>query len=434
MQFKQAAVAYFAPVFFVMASVAAWPSAAVASGFALIEQSGSGLGNAYAGVTASAEDASTIFFNPAGMASLHGKQFVLSASLLGAESQFSDLGSSPAAAGGRALGTLSDNSRKFAWIPNGYFAAEISPKLHIGTGISTPFGSSNDYPSNWIGRYQALKSTIQAININPSFSYQMNDAFSMGAGLDYQRFKATLSNAKILGLGVDGITTFSGSDNAWGYNLGGLLRLADNSHIGVSYRSAIQFKLSGTAYTSSSAIIAGTNVFTPVTTDIKTPDTLALGYFKPLDDKWDVMADLTRTGWSSFKELRVIQVSNGATMALTPENWRDTWRVAAGANHHYNEQWMARCGLAYDQSPVPDAFRTSRVPDSDRIWLSLGGQYKAGRGRVLDFGYAHLFVKNSTVNRNLGGVNVASTALYAQLAGSYASSADILNVQYTYGF
>jgi long-chain fatty acid transport protein len=433
MRFKRATMMYSSvSAFFVMASLAAWSGVVAASGFALIEQSGSGLGNAYAGVTASAEDASTIFFNPAGMANLHGKQLAVAGNLIGVASQFSDTAS--VAATGRALGTVPDNGRKLAWIPNGYFATEITPKLHLGAGISAPFGSSTEYQPGWIGRYQALTSNVETINVNPSFSYQMNDTFSVGAGLDYQRFKATFTNAVKLGAAVDGTSTMSGSDDAWGYNLGGLLRLADNSRIGVSYRSAIQFKLSGTVYVSSAPPITGTNVYIPITTDIKTPDTLAIGYFMPLDNKWDVMSDLTRTGWSNFKELRVIQVSNGATIALTPESWNNTWRVAVGANYHYSEQWAARVGLAYDQSPVSDAFRTARVPDSDRTWLSLGSQYKTGKGNVLDFGYAHLFVKNATVNRNLGGVDAHSTALYAQLAGSYASSADILSVQYTYGF
>ena len=426
MSFKRAAMALA-----VMLSATAWSGAAAASGFALLEQSGSGLGNAYAGVTASAEDASTIFFNPAGMAHLHGRQLAVAGYLLGVASQFSDTAS--VAAAGRALGTIPDNGRKWARVPNGYFAAEITPQLHFGTGINTPFCSSTEYQPGWIGRYQALKSSIEAINVNPSFSYQLNDVFSIGAGLDYQRLKATLTNARVLGQ-MDGISTLSGSDNAWGYNIGGLMRLADNSRIGVSYRSAIQFNLSGTVYISSALPVAGTNVSVPITVGMKTPDTLSIGYFKPLDDKWDVMADLARTGWSSFKEIRVVQASNGATVALTPENWSDTWRMAVGANHHYNEQWTARAGLAYDRAPVSDAFRTARIPDASRTWLSLGGQYKTGNGSALDFGYAHLFVKNSAVYKNKGGVDVASTALYAQLAGSYDRKADILGVQYTYRY
>ena len=156
------------PVFSVIALLA-WSGVATASGFSLIEQSGSGLGNAYAGVTTSAEDASTIFFNPAGMSNLSGKQIVMAGNLIGVTSQFSDTAS--IAATGRALGNNPDNGLKSALIPSGYFAAEISQKLHLGVGVNAPFGASTEYQPGWIGQYQALTSKIEAINVNPSFSY-----------------------------------------------------------------------------------------------------------------------------------------------------------------------------------------------------------------------------------------------------------------------
>ena len=405
-------------------ALAALSGNAAASGFFLIEQSASGLGNAYAGGAASAEDASTIFFNPAGMSHLNGKQIAVVANAIKPSAKFSDSGASIAPAGFANNGTGGD-AGSLAWVPNGYFVMEINPQLRFGFGVNAPFGLQTEYDANWIGRFQAIKSKIETININPSLSYQVSDLFSIGMGLDYQHIKADLTNARVLGP-IEGVTTLNGSDSAWGYNFGGMMRLADNARIGVSYRSAIQYKLSGTAYTSSALPIPGTNVFIPVTADIKTPDTLSLSYFRALDSKWDVMADLSRTGWSNFKELRVIQVSTGATIALTSENWRDTWRASVGANHHYNEKWTARVGLAYDQTPVPDTYRTARIPDADRTWLSLGGQYKPARENALDFGYAHLFVNNASINQTVAGAGT--------LNGNYKNSVDILSMQYTHNF
>jgi long-chain fatty acid transport protein len=164
----------------------------------------------------------------------------------------------------------------------------------------------------------------------------------------------------------------------------------------------------------------------PVTARIKTPDTLSISYFTVLNDKWDLMADLTRTGWRNFNELRIVSASTGATIALTPENWKDTWRVSAGGNFHYNERWTARAGVAFDQSPVSNQFRTARIPDGDRTWLSVGGQYKPNKQDAFDFGYAHLFVKNASINQNPGGAGI--------LVGTYANSVDILSVQYAHSF
>lgn len=405
---------------------------AAASGFALIEQSGSGLGNAFAGGAASAEDASTIFYNPAGMSRLSGTQITVAGSYIGPSAQFTNTGSTGAT--GRPLGGATGDAGSWAFVPNAYLAMELNAKTRIGLGINAPFGLQTQYDPNWVGRFQAVKSKLQTINLNPSVSYQLNDAVSIGGGLNYQQIKAELTSIKSFGGLGEGLSNMNGSDAAWGYNLGAMFATGAGGRIGVSYRSAIQYKLTGNAYIASVLPIPGTNVSIPVSANIKPPDTLSVSYFNTLDDKWDVMADLTRTGWSNFNELRIIQVSTGATIALTPENWKDTWRVSVGSNYHYNEAWTARIGVAYDQSPVPDAFRTARIPDADRTWLSVGGQYKPSKSDAIDFGYAHLFVSNSNISNNTGAAGTASTATVGNLVGSYKNSVDIFSVQYAHGF
>jgi len=162
----------------------------------------------------------------------------------------------------------------------------------------------------------------------------------------------------------------------------------------------------------------------PVSLDVKLPDSFSLSAFHTYSDTYEVMADITWTGWSTFKEVKVKDAS-GAVISNTPENWKNTMRVSVGATHHYNEQWSARAGLAFDQAPVPDEFRTARIPDNDRTWLALGGQYKPAKESAIDFGYAHLFVKNSSIN---------SPTPAPALVGTYKNSVDILSVQYTHSF
>lgn len=413
----------------VAGAMLAMAGGAVASGFALIEQSGSGLGNAFSGGTASAEDASTIFYNPAGMSRLNGKQITVAGSYIGPSAQFSNAGTVGATA--RPLGTATGDAGSWALVPNAYFAMEVNPKTRIGLGINAPFGLQTQYDPNWMGRFQAIKSKLQTINLNPSASYQINDAVSIGGGLNYQHINAELSSAKNFGVG-DGMATMTGSDSAWGYNLGALFDTGSGGRVGVSYRSSIKYKLNGTMLVTNQAGALALNQ--AVTAGLKMPDTWSLSYFRNLNDRWDVMTDLSHTGWSSFSELRILQASNGATLQLTPENWKDTWRVSVGSNYHYNEAWTARMGVAYDQSPVPDAFRTARIPDANRTWLSVGGQYKPGKQGALDFGYAHLFVNNAAISNNTGAAGTASTATVGNLVGAYANSVDILTVQYAHGF
>lgn len=417
---------------------------AAASAFALIEQS-SGLGNAFAGGAAGAEDATTIFFNPAGMSRLSGKQVSVAASAIKPSAKFSDTGSTGAAL--QTAGGNGGDAGSLALIPNTYVVTEIEPALRFGLGINVPFGLKTEYDPTWIGRFQAINSKLQTINLNPSLSYQMNDVTSLGIGLNYQHITGDLTSAvnysaaafsaggaplltAIGGAGKEGVTTMSGSDSAWGYNLGALFNVTPSTRVGVAYRSKITYTLKGTvSFTNVPTAMAASPTFAngDVTLPVNMPDYFSISGFHQLNDKWDVMADLSRTGWGTFQQL-VITRTNGTVVQNVQENWRNTWRFALGATHHYNEQWLARVGVAYDQTPVPDAFRTARIPDNNRTWLAFGGQYKPSPAGKLDFGYAHLFVKDTTIANN----QTASGA--GNLVGTYANSVDILSVQYAYSF
>ena len=152
---------------------------AAASAFALIEQS-SGLGNAFAGGAAAAEDATTIFFNPAGMSRLKGKQVTVAGSFIKPSAKFSDTGSTTATAqstaiGGKGLGGNGGDAGSLSLVPNTYMMVEINPAMRFGLGINVPFGLKTEYDPSWVGRYQAVTSKIETINVNPSLSYTVND-------------------------------------------------------------------------------------------------------------------------------------------------------------------------------------------------------------------------------------------------------------------
>jgi len=380
--------------------------AASASGFALIEQSASGMGNAFAGGSASADDASTIFFNPAGMSRLAGKQIAIAAHFIKPSAKFSGTGVNTNSGG---------DAGSLAFVPNAYYSMEAEPNLHVGVGINAPFGLQTKYASDWAGQHQAIKSKLETVNINPSVAYRVNEALSIGAGLNYQRIKGELSYD---GGAVLGTSVVKGSDSTWGYNLGLLYDADANSRLGMSYRSAMKYTLTGTVETALPFANSSASL------DIKLPDVFSMSVFHKLSDTMDVMGDVSFTGWSSFKQVKVVNAS-GATISNTIENWRDTKRFSVGANHHYSDQWLARAGLAYDQSPVKAEFRTARIPDSDRTWLALGGQYKPDAATAIDFGYAHLFVKDSSIN---------STSPGPALVGTYKNKVDILSVQYTHSY
>jgi long-chain fatty acid transport protein len=400
MMFKQTMISWS-----VASALLVMSSGAVASGFALIEQSASGMGNAFAGGAASAEDASTVFFNPAGMSRLEANQYAIAVHAITPSAKYTS--SAGVESGGDAGGT--------AAVPNAYLVMGMKPGLKFGLGVNAPFGLQTEYDSNWVGNTHAILSKLETVNVNPTLSYQVNDALSIGGGLDYQHISGELSEYKGVVLGT---AVIKGTDDAWGYNVGLLYNADPTTRLGIAYRSTIKYSLTGTV-TTSLPFANG-----PVSLDIELPDTLSFSAFHQYSDRWDVMADVSFTGWSTFKQVKVVDAS-GAAISNTPENWKDTIRVSVGATHHYNDKWSARAGLAYDQAPVKDEFRTARIPDNNRTWLAFGGQYKPAASSAIDFGYAHLFVSDSTIN--------ASNPAPA-LVGTYKNKVDILSVQYTRNF
>ena len=386
-----------------------------AAGFALVEQNASGLGNAYAGAAAVAEDASTIFFNPAGMTLLPDRQIVVAGHLIKPKTEFSGT-ISPAVIGGGEGG----DAGGWSFVPNAYFAFRLTPKVHLGLGVNSPFGLKTEYDPGWIGRYQAIKSELKTVNINPSVAYKVSDTLSVGAGLSVQRIEATLTNLTGVGL-----AKVEGDDYGWGFNLGALWQVAQSTRLGLSYRSAIDYKLDGRASFSGMPALNGN-----ITADVTLPDTASLSLFHKLSQQWVLLADVSWTGWSKFDRLAVYRTS-GALLSYTPENWQDILRYSLGATWHMNEKLSLRGGLAYDEAPVSDRYRTPRIPDGARTWVAVGGQYKLSRQGAVDLGYAHLFVNDPGLNAAVPATPITPANT---LNGQYDSQVDILSVQYTHSF
>lgn len=377
-----------------------------AAGFALVEQNASGLGNAYAGQAASAQDASTIFFNPAGMTLLPDRQLVVAGHLIKPQAEFSGSSNIGGGNGGDAGG--------LAIVPNGYFAYRLTPDVHVGVGMNAPFGLKTEYDSTWAGRTQGIKSELKTVNLNPAIAWKANESLSLGAGLSVQYAQATLTNQT-----GGGLLTVKGDNYSWGFNLGALWQLSDATRIGLAYRSEVDQKLEGTAEFS---VVTALN--TPVTASVTLPDSASLSLVHQLNQRLKLLADMTWTGWSDFAELRIVRAS-GTTLGVTQENWSDSYRYSVGANYRMNDKVTLRTGVAYDETPVSDAFRTARIPDESRTWLAFGAQYRLSSNSALDFGYAHLFVKDAQINKIESGV---------MLAGEYDASVDIFSAQFTHSF
>ena len=394
---------------------------ASSAGFSLIEESASGMGNAFAGGAASAEDASTVFFNPAGMTRLSGSQLSLVLHAIKPTAEFSNTAS--VAAAGRPLGDNGGDAGNWTPVPNFYYVTELSQNLRAGLGISSPFGLKTEYDPSWMGRFQAIKSDLKTININPALAYKINDQLSIGAGLNAQYISAELTNAVYLGAGPEGQAKVKGDDWSVGYNLGVLYELNPATRFGLAYRSDVRHKLEGDVTFTGVPAPNG-----PISAEITLPETVSLSGFHQINPQWAMMGDITWTRWSRFQELRIVRNTGITVGQPTIENWDDTYRFALGASYQQSKQLKLRGGIAYDQSPVSDAYRTARIPDADRTWLTVGATYQLSAKSSMDFGYAHIFVANATINNN----NPSPTP--GKLVGSYDNSVDILSAQFNHRF
>ena len=444
---------------------------ALGSAFALQEQNASGLGHAYAGGAAAAEDVSTIFFNPAGLVRLQTTQIVVAGNIICPSSKFHDNGSQPAGFG-QPLGGTGGDAGSCAAVPNLYVGVPFTDQWSFGLGVNVPFGLETKYDSDWLGRFQAIKSRLETVNINPVLSWEPTKSLTVGGGFSYQHLKAELGShanyaaafaqgvgsavasgavppafASTLigaGAGLESNVKITGNDSGWGWNVGVLWQADPQTRYGAAYRSRIKYTVSGSVeftnptslgplpgalQPAGTAIMAGVNSALAngdVTLAIKMPDTANVSVFHQFNNKWDLMADLQYTGWSSIQELKVVR-STGVVLQTTPENFRNTWRGSVGANYRYSDAWTLRGGLAYDQSPVRDAQRTPRLPDNDRTWVALGAQYKYSPAIAVDFAWAYIFVRDPSINQNEG-----STAGNGLISGSYKSNVNIVGLQLTY--
>ena len=413
--------------------LAGWSQLAHAAGFALIEQNASGLGNAYAGQAAAATDASTVFFNPAGMGLLPGSQLVVAGNLIKPSAEFQNGGSTAAPL--QTLGDAGGDAGDLGFVPNFYYVTPVNQDLSLGIGLNAPFGLKTEYDQTWMGRFQAVTSEVKTINLNPSLSYKLNETVLLGIGLSAQYIDAKLTNmvnysalaGGALGANLQGLADVEGNDYGWGYNLGALFNLA-NTRVGIAYRSEVDYTLEGdVSFANVPAPMAGNALLQTgsVTADVTMPASASLSLFHKLSPGVDVLADITWTGWSSFDVLTVRRTS-GTVVSSTNENWQDSWRYSLGVTWHQDAAWTWRAGVAYDETPVEDAYRTPRIPDESRTWVALGGQYRLSEKSALDFGYAYLFVEDASINSTVAGAGT--------LLGNYDNSVNILSAQYTYTF
>lgn len=407
-----------------------------AAGFALLEHSAAGLGNAYSGDTVRAQDASTVWFNPAAITRLPGRQISASGHIVSLEAQLNNRGSTlnPAFGAADISGADSADVSELSVLPAFFYSRPLKDNLYFGFGINVPFGLGTEYDRDWFGRYQAIESAIATININPNLAWNLNDKLSIGVGINAQFIEATLSNAidsgaVCLGLasrigpeaqstclsnrltsGVQANDSFGeveGDDWSFGYNFGLHYLLNDKTTLGLAYRSEISHTLTGSGSFSVNAALQsflnaqGTTLLSNsgVSADATMPQMLSLSASHQVKPKLKVYGDISWTGWNSLQELRIKYDNPQQPDTVTKLKWDNSFRYSIGMDYVYSPTWTLRAGLSMDETPITSPLnRTPRIPGEDRKWLAFGATYQWREDLTLDMGYAYLFVDEPVID------------------------------------
>jgi long-chain fatty acid transport protein len=355
-------------------SLFAMAESALAGGFAVREQSAIGQGLSFAGVAAGSGGLSSLFWNPAASSDYNEFGFISeSNSAVIAPYSKSSLGSG--------------NIGELALVPASTFSYGLTDKITLAGSINAPVGLTTDGRNGWAGSPLGDKSAVKTYNFNPTASYKLSDMISIGVGAQIEYMSVELTNRTSPG----GVNFFDveGSDFGLGLTAGLLLKPTGTTDIGIGFRSSVSHNLEGEAVIG----LANPNI----NAKFKSPEIVTLGVRQQVTDQLAIMAGVEWANWSRFKELRVTSAASGATIAVTPQNWKDSWYFALGAEYNYNDALTLRSGIAYEKSPVPDATRSVRIPDEDRYWLSLGASYKFSDTMTANLAYSHVFMKDGDV-------------------------------------
>ena len=345
------------------AAIAA-PRTARASGFHVDEQDAAATGRSGA-VIAHATNASSIYYNPAGMAELHGLQLQLGGTAVRPTAEFT-----PAEGGEKTKA----NPDTFV-LPQLFASWRASAQVALGIGLYSPFGLALDWPASSPGAGSVRQAELHTFFITAAWALNLAQwvpGLSLGAGMDLVPAEVRLTRDIPFGTDV-GSAALSGS----AFGLGGRAGLSYRPSalpalsLGLTYRSPVLLKFRGDADFDAPPAYRGS--LPPdggVHTSVTLPQMLIFGVSVAPLPEWDIELDATWRGWSSYDSLDV-ELPDGQVQS-SRRDWKDSYTLRLGTEYTFDKRWSARLGAIWDQTPIPSTTLDFQLPDVNRIDLSAG--------------------------------------------------------------
>ncbi|MBJ3814452.1 long-chain fatty acid transporter FadL [Shimwellia pseudoproteus] len=394
------------------------------AGFQLNEFSSSGLGRAYSGEGAIADDAGNVSRNPALIMMFDRPQLSVGGVFVDPGVDIS--GRSPS---GRSLDAK--NIAPTAWVPNIHFVMPINDQFGFGASVTSNYGLATEFNDNYAAGSMGGKTDLETANLNLSGAYRLNDHWTFGVGFDavYARAKieryagdagvlaasqlqqAGMSSLAQMAAGIPAdtqIAKLKGNEWGFGWNAGILYEVDKNNRYAFTYRSEVKIDFDGD-YKSSlpsayNALLS--NFGFPMGTDGRTiggslglnlPEMWEVSGYNRVAPKWAVHYSMAYTSWSQFQQLKA-KNSASQTLFYKDESFKDSYRIALGTSYYMDDTWTFRAGIAFDDSPVPASNRSISIPDQDRLWLSTGATYAFNQDASVDVGVSYMHGQHVTIN------------------------------------
>jgi long-chain fatty acid transport protein len=417
-----------------------------AAGFQLAEYSATGLGRAYAGEAAMADNASAQWRNPAMLTYLEGTQVSVGAIYVNPnidiEGDVNFHGSTSSA--------YSDDFAHDAIIPNFYLSHQYNEKFAIGLAFGTNYGMETDLGKGFGASHFGNEASVTTMEANLNAAYKVNESISVGGGIRYiigeGSFGAAAPKNNVVGqhpVTGDPISVpqgtalkyMEGDDTAWGWQVGTAWQINENNRIGFAYKSEVELKLEGHAEglgfgfgTKLSQLRDNGYMY------LNLPATAELASFHQVTDQLALHASFNWTDWSSFEKLEA-RLDTAGTHMVKVENWEDNYRFAVGATYQLDPKLALRTGIAYDTSAVSDKNRTITIPETDRTWLSIGATYDWTKDFSLDAGFTYIFAKDAPIVESRGyKSDDAAEQVGGQFVGETTGNVWLIGVQANYRF
>ncbi len=407
-----------------------------AAGFQLAEFSATGLGRAYAGEAAMADNASAQWRNPAMLTYLEGTQISVGAIYVNPNLDVDG----DVDFYGNNIPASSDDFAHDAIIPNFYLSHQYNDEFAVGLALGTNYGMETDLGTGFAASHFGNEASVTTMEANLNAAYKINDAVSIGGGVRYilgeGSFGATTPANNALGLPQDTTLKYmEGDDTAWGWQVGTAWQINNDHRIGFAYKSEVELKLQGHA----EGIGFGFGTQLPQTRDngymyLTLPATAELASYHQVTEQLALHASFNWTDWSSFEKLEA-HLDTAGTHMVKVENWEDNYRFALGATYQLQPQLALRTGIAYDTSAVSDKNRTITIPETDRTWLSIGATYDWTKDFSLDAGFTYIIAKDAPITESRGyDSDDTAQQVGGQFVGETTGNVWLIGLQANYRF